>query len=130
MFSAIGYHVMKTILSAAFALLAVPALAAGVVYEGGDGPGKGKHVVLVSGDEEYRSEEALPQLAKILAKRHGFKCTVLFAIDPKTGEINPDRTDNIPGLEALRAADLLVLFTRLRNLPDTQMKEIVDYVES
>ena len=30
-----------------------------VVYEGGDGPGKGKHIVLVSGDEEYRSEEAL-----------------------------------------------------------------------
>ena len=48
---------------------------------GGDGPGKGKHIVLVSGDEEYRSEEGLPQLAKILAKRHGFNCTVLFAID-------------------------------------------------
>ena len=47
----------------------------------GEGPGKGKHVVLISGDEEYRSEEALPQLAKILAKHHGFKCTVLFAID-------------------------------------------------
>ena len=45
------------------------------------GPGKGKHVVLVSGDEEYRSEEALPQLAKILAKHHGFNCTVLFAVD-------------------------------------------------
>src|ERR1700720_1614723 len=53
----------------------------GVVYEGGEGPGKGKHIVLVSGDEEYRSEEALPQLGKILAKHHGFKCTVLFAIE-------------------------------------------------
>src|SRR5688500_17068477 len=30
-----------------------------------DGPGKGKHVVLLAGDEEYRSEEALPMLAKI-----------------------------------------------------------------
>ena len=60
-----------------------------VVYEGGEGPGKGKHVVLVSGDEEYRSEEALPQLAKILARHHGFKCTVLFAID-KDGTINPN----------------------------------------
>ena len=39
-----------------------------VVYEGGAGPGKGKHVVLVSGDEEYRSEEALPQLGRILAR--------------------------------------------------------------
>src|SRR5207248_6727855 len=75
-----------------------------VVYEGGDGPGKGKHIVLVSGDEEYRSEETLPQLAKILAKHHGFKCTVLFAIDPKDGTINPNQSDNIPGLEALKSA--------------------------
>src|SRR5262245_50638562 len=77
-----------------------------VVYEGGDGAGKGKHIVLVSGDEEYRSEEALPQLAKILAKRHGFKCTVLFAIDPKDSTINPNKNDNIPGLNALAKADL------------------------
>src|SRR5438046_2194732 len=101
-----------------------------VVYEGYDGPGKGKHIVLISGDEEYRSEEALPQLAKILARHHGFKCTVLFAIDPKDGTINPNKNDNIPGLEALRTADLAVFFLRFRNLPDNQMKEIVDYVES
>lgn len=101
-----------------------------VVYKGGDGPGKGKHVVLISGDEEYRSEEALPQLGKILARHHGFQCTVLFAIDPKTGEINPNVTDNIPGLEALKSADLMVLFTRFRNLPDDQMKHIFDYVQS
>src|SRR5881409_3694509 len=88
-----------------------------VVYEGGDGPGKGKHVVLVSGDEEYRSEEALPQLGRILARHHGFKCTVLFAIDPKDGSINPNVKDNIPGLEALRTADLMIIFTRMRNLP-------------
>jgi type 1 glutamine amidotransferase len=101
-----------------------------VVYRGGDGPGKGKHIVLVSGDEEYRSEEALPQLGKILAKHHGFKCTVLFAIDPKDGTINPDKNDNIPGLENLKNADLMILFTRFRNLPDAQMRHIVDYVES
>ena len=58
---------------------------------GREGPGKGKHIVLVSGDEEYRSEEALPQLAKILAERHGFKCTVLFAIDPKRRHDQPQR---------------------------------------
>src|SRR5688572_6071912 len=60
--------------------------------------GKGKHIVLVSGDEEYRSEEALPQLGKILTRHHGFTCTVLFAIDKKTGAINPKQNDNIPGL--------------------------------
>ena len=101
-----------------------------LVIQGKDGPGKGKHIVLVSGDEEYRSEQALPQLARILSERHGFDCTVLFAIDPEDGTINPDRTDNIPGLEALDRADLMILFTRFRNLPDSQMKHIVDYVES
>ncbi len=93
-------------------------------------PGKGKRIVLVSGDEEYRSEESLPQLAKILSERHGFECTVLFAIDPADGTIRPDRTDNIPGLEALDSADLLILLTRFRDLPDGQMKHIVDYIES
>ena len=101
-----------------------------VVFDGGEGPGKGKHVVLVSGDEEYRSEEALPALAKILARRQGFKCTVLFAIDPADGSIDPSRRDNIPGLEALETADLMVICTRFRELPDEQMKFISEYVEA
>jgi type 1 glutamine amidotransferase len=100
-----------------------------VVYDGGDGPGKGKHIVLFSGDEEYRSEEGLPQLGKILAKRHGFKCTVLFSID-KDGTINPNRHDNTPGVEALDSADLLIILTRFRDLPDEQMKHFADYVNS
>jgi hypothetical protein len=114
------------------ALAGAPAWAADpwVTYEGAKGPGKGKHIVLISGDEEYRSEETLPQLARILAKHHGFKCTVLFAIDPKDGTINPNVNNNIPGLKALDKADLMVIFTRFRNLPDDQMKHIVDYVES
>ena len=101
-----------------------------LVFEGGHGVGNGKQIVLVGGDEEYRSEESLPQLAKILSKHHGFKCTVLFAIDPKTGEINPDVNNNIPGLDALKTADLMIISTRFRNLPDDQMKLIVDYIES
>jgi hypothetical protein len=102
----------------------------GIVFEGDAGPGKGKHIVLVSGDEEYRSEQSLPQLAKILAIRQGFRCTVLFAINRKDGTIDPDQRDNIPGLEALDSADLMIIFTRFRDLPDDQMKHIVDYVES
>jgi len=101
-----------------------------VVYEGKDGPGKGKHVVFVTGDEEYRSEDSMPQLAKILAVHHGFKCTVLFAINKETGQIDPQTLDNIPGLEALETADLMVLFTRFRELPDEQMKYIIDYTNS
>jgi type 1 glutamine amidotransferase len=101
-----------------------------VVFEGKTGPGKGKHIVLAAADDEYRSEELIPQLAKILATHHGFKCTVLFAIDKKDGTINPRQRDNIPGLEALQAADLFVLFARFRELPDEQMKYIVDYANS
>jgi type 1 glutamine amidotransferase len=101
-----------------------------LIFQGKSGPGSGKRIVLVSGDEEYRSEEAMPQLAKILAERHGFDCTVLFAIDPKDGTINPNVQTNIPGLETLDKADLLVLMTRFRDLPDEQMKHFVDYVDS
>ncbi len=93
-------------------------------------PGAGKHIVLVSGDEEYRSEEALPQLGKILALRHGFTCTVLFAIDPATGEIDPDNQQNIPGLDVLADADLLIIATRFRDLPDEQMRHIDAYLKS
>ena len=101
-----------------------------LVFEGGEGPGRGKHIVLVSGDEEYRSEEVLPQLGKILAVRHGFKCTVLFSMDPKTGEIDPINRANIPGLETLEDADLMVIATRFRDLVDDQMAHLDRYVQS
>lgn len=101
-----------------------------VRYEGTSGPGQGTHIVLVSGDEEYRSEEALPMLAKILAVRHGFTCTVLFPIDPADGQIEPDHQTNIPGLDQLATADLMVLFTRFRELPPDQMQHIAAYTRS
>ena len=101
-----------------------------IVFEGSQGPGKDKHIVFVTGDEEYRSEDSMPMLAKILAVHHGFKCTVLFAINNQTGEIDPQTVDNIPGLEALKTADLMVLFLRFRELPDEQMKYIIDYTNS
>ncbi|MFD0798741.1 ThuA domain-containing protein [Maribacter chungangensis] len=88
--------------------------------------GKGesaKHIVLVSGDEEYRSEETLPQFAKILSKHHGFKCTVLFAQNPDSpGIVDANYVKNIPGLDALETADIMVVFTRFRALPDEQMQ--------
>jgi hypothetical protein len=94
------------------------------------GNGGMPHVVLVSGDEEYRSEEALPQLAKILSQRHGFECTVLFAQDPKEpGIVDPNYLNNIPGLDQLKLADLMIIFTRFRALPDEQMKYIDDYLK-
>ncbi len=119
------------ILTLALATLAAPARSKDwVVYEGKQGPGLGKHIVFVTGEEEYRSEEGMPMLAKILAVRHGFKCTVLFAIDRDTGAINPEEQTNIPGMEHLGTADLVVLFTRFRELPDDKMKYFVDYFYS
>lgn len=101
-----------------------------ITYEGHQGPGKGKHIVFVTGDEEYRSEEFGPMLAKILAVRHGFRCTVLFAIDPGTGRIDPWQHDNIPGLHLLEEADAMVISTRFRDLPDDQMRHLARFVES
>ena len=71
-----------------------------VVYEGTAGPGRGKHVVFLAGDHEYRSEETLPALARILARHYGFKCSVFITTDPKTGFIEPG-SSHISGLDAL-----------------------------
>ncbi len=99
-----------------------------LVYEGSAGPAKGKQVVLIASDHEYKSEEVLPMLGRMLAKHYGAKCTVLFGVDPITGFIRPG-TSNIPGTEALKTADLLVIFTRFQNLPAEQMQPIVDYLQ-
>lgn len=101
-----------------------------VRYEGTEGPGKGKHIVFISGDEEYRSEESLPMMAKILSQRHGFTCTVLFATNPETGLIDPNAQTNIPGMEHLQKADLLFICLRFRELPDNQMKYFDEYLQS
>ena len=111
-------------------LCTVNAAEPGLVIEGKEGIGKGQHIVFVTGEEYYRSEEGMSMFAKILSQHHGYKCTVLFAIDPATGFINANKANNIPGLEALKSADLMVVFARFRELPDADMKHIVDYVNA
>jgi type 1 glutamine amidotransferase len=120
-------------LCAIVVLLLFPAVASAqdphlVVYQGDKGPGHGKHIVFLAGDHEYRSEESLPALARILAKHYGFKCSVFFTTDPKTGFIEPG-SSNISGLEALKTADLLVIFLRFQDFPDDQMQHIADYLD-
>jgi len=115
------------------ACLACPSSAAAadwVTYEPKPGPGQGKHIVLLSGDEEYRSEEALPALGKILSQHHGFKCTVLFPINPADGTIDPNNQTNIPGMQAIDTADLVICLFRFRELPDPDMKHLVDYLQA
>ena len=92
-----------------------------ISYDAKDGPGEGKHVVLVAGDEEYRSEEGLPMLAKILSERHGFKTSVLFSTNDE-GFIDPEKQASLTGAELLDSADAIVILLRFRNWPDEQMK--------
>ena len=94
------------------------------------GTGNGKKIVLVSGDEEYRSEETCPMLAKILNQKHGFDCTVLFAINPDGGYIDSNFQKNIPGTEALDSADLLIIGTRFRQLPDDQIAHFAKFLDA
>ena len=119
---------LKLFLLFTFALAPLRSDAAPLVYDGGTRIGEGKHIVFLAGDHEYRSEETLPALARILSEHHGFKCTVLFNVDKKSGEIVPGNS-NMPGLEALDSADLAVVFLRFQDLPDDQMQHIVDYLE-
>ncbi|BFM20095.1 PVC-type heme-binding CxxCH protein [Gilvimarinus japonicus] len=101
-----------------------------LVFEPPEAIAQDKHIVFVSGDEEYRSEEWAPMLAKILSRTHGFKTTVLFAMDKTREIINPNEISNIPGLEALDNADLLILGTRWRKLPGDQLQPILDYLNA
>ena len=83
---------------------------------------------LIGNDHEYRSEETIPALARILARHHGFKCTVLFGINEETGTIMAGH-NHMPGMEALESADGLVIFARFLALPDEQMKHLDDYLK-
>ncbi len=124
---------MNTRFAASFVLvfvsLALPVFADNpLVYEGSAGLGQGKHIVFLAGDHEYRSEESLPALARILAKHHGFKCTVLFNIDHQSGEIVAGNS-NMPGMEALDTADLAVVFLRFQDFPRQQMQFFDSYLQ-
>jgi hypothetical protein len=120
----------------AFGVLILSAMAwhhadgAGLVFESKDGPGKDKHIVLIAGDEEYRSEESCPMLAKILNSYYGFKTTVLFSVDPDEGYVDPNNQKNIPGTDAVNTADVVIIGTRFRNLPDEQLQPLADYLNA
>jgi type 1 glutamine amidotransferase len=79
------------------------------------------HVVFVTGDDEYRSEITMPMIAAILEARHGLRTSVARAVP------RPQTKDNIEGLEALDSADLMVMYTRFRALPDDQLRRILAF---
>jgi len=109
-----------------------------LTYSGDKGPGAGKHIVLIAADQEYRSEYSMPMLARLLAKHHGFHCTVLFSLN-RNNDVDPTQkirwedktvTHHIPGLEHLKNCDLLILFSRLISLPPKQLRHFYDYLDS
>lgn len=81
-------------------------------------------VVFVTGDHEYGGEQTLPLIAAELEKNYGMRTKVLKASPDQNGE------KDIPGLEALKDADLAVFFLRWRQLPNDQLKHIDDYLKS
>jgi Trehalose utilisation len=81
-------------------------------------------VVFVCGDHEYGGEQTLPLIAAELEKNYGFATTVLSAYPNQNSE------KDIPGLEALKEADLAVFFLRWRQLPTYQLAMIEDYLKS
>lgn len=99
-----------------------------VKYPAATGPGKGKNVVLISGDEEYRSEDSLPMLGKILSQRQGFNCTVLFSVGAD-GTIDPNAGTSLTHPEALDSADAIVMLVRFRKWPDETMKRFDDAIK-
>ena len=114
-----------TILVTIFLTIPVMAAEDHIVYQPKDGPGGGKHIVFLCGDEEYRGEEGLPMMAKILSQRHGFKCTVLFSLNDK-GEIDPNNQRSLSNPKALDSADAIVMLLRFRTWPDEIYKHFDD----
>ncbi len=83
----------------------------------------GKHIVVVCGEDEYKSEYTLPLVAEEMRDNHGAVVTVI------TSHPDPSAADNLPGLEALEQADLVVFYMRFRQLPEEQFKYIRQYLK-
>ncbi|MBL6763842.1 MAG: ThuA domain-containing protein [Verrucomicrobiae bacterium] len=99
-------------------------------FQGKSGPGEGLNIVLIAGDEEYRTEESCPMLAKILSQRHGFNCTVLFSMDPSGRYIDPSNQKSVTSINQLDKADLVIIGTRFRQWPDEDYRHLADFLNA
>ncbi len=81
-------------------------------------------VVFVCGDHEYSGEFTLPLIAAELEKNYGFRTKVLKSSPNQNAE------KDIPGLEILQEADLVVFYLRWRLLPPDQLEHIDKYLKS
>ena len=80
-------------------------------------------IVFIAGEFEYKSKETLPPFAAELSKNFAAKTVVLQRPDDP-------KVQTIPRLEALREADLIVLFVRRMTLPETELAAIRTSLDS
>jgi len=87
---------------------------------------KRPRVVFISGEDEYKVAETLPDFMHELQLKYGLHCNILqSSTDGNTKESN-----FIYGMEELTNADLAVLYVRRRAFQTEQMKYFRDYLES
>lgn len=90
----------------------------------GQSKNKKPYVVFVTGDHEYGSELTMPVVAAELEKNYNMRTRVLKSSPHHESEAN------IPGLEALDSADLVIFYLRWRLLPAEQLAPIERYLQS
>ena len=82
------------------------------------------HAVVVIGTHHYSPQETMPALAQQL-EDVGFRTTVVAA------EGDPEHdSDGLPNLEVLKTADIAIFYMRFLTLPETQMRHVVEYLET
>ncbi len=78
-------------------------------------------VAIVIAEDEYHASETLLRFATAeLQEKLGLRCTI----------VQSDSKTDVPGLEAIDDADLLVMFMRRRTLPDAQLDHFKRYTAS
>jgi hypothetical protein len=91
---------------------------------------KKKKILLLSGDDEYRSEELMPQLGKLLAEQHGFHTTVTFSLNPDDGTVDPSNHTHLPGLGNIDSADLIIMLWRFREPSKKDCERLAKYLKA
>ncbi len=84
------------------------------------GPKKQPHVVFVIGEDEYRTNETLPEFARTELLPRGIRVSIIHA---------DKAPHDFPGMEKLSEADLVVLSVRRRAPSKEQMDALKAYLE-
>ena len=77
-----------------------PPASTSITYPPGQGPGAGRHVVFLSGDEEYRERGGSADAGEDPEPASRFRTTVLFSVDAD-GTIDPKAVTSLSNPEAL-----------------------------